>query len=184
MDAKKTSGASLMTDGVISFLAGIALLFLTGISQSAIVLVFAAYAVVLGITQMVASTGEREEGKGTGYLTLLGLYSLLAGVGLLFFLGSPLTTVIALVGAYVIITGIAEAIAAYVYRTEMGGYSWLIGSGVIRGIFGIFLLFNTGVALSTFILYIAMYAVVEGIVTSVFGYEVRQQLGKYHRQML
>jgi uncharacterized membrane protein HdeD (DUF308 family) len=184
MDSKRTSGASLMTDGVISFFAGLVLLFLTGISQNAIVLIFAAYAVILGITQMLASNGEREEGKGTGYLTLLGLYSLLAGVGLLFFLNASLTTVIMLVGAYVAITGVAEVIAAYAYRTEMGGYSWLIGSGVIKAIAGIFLLFNTGVALSTFIFYVAIYAIIEGIVTGVFGYEVREQIGKYHRQML
>jgi len=184
MDTKKMSGTSLMTDGVISFIAGIVLLFLTGISQSAIVLVFGAYAIVLGISQMVAASGEREEGKSTGYLTVLGLYSLLAGVGLMFFLNADLVTVIALVGAYVIITGIAEVTAALSYRKEMSGYMWLTVSGIVRGIFGLFLVFNTGVALTTFIMYVAVYAIAEGITMSVFGYEVRERLGKYHQHQM
>lgn len=184
METKKMSGASLMTSGVISFLAGLALLFLTGMSQTVVVIAFAGYAIVLGITQMVAASGEREEGRGTGYLVLLGLYSFVAGIGLLFFTTAGLATVITLVGIYVVITGLAEMIAAFRYRTEMGGYSWLIGAGLIKGIFGVFLLLNTGITLSTFILYVAVYALAEGIVMGVFGYEVREQMGKYHSQML
>ena len=184
MDTKKASGASLITDGVISFIAGIALLFLTGITQSAIVLVFGAYAIVLGISQMVAASGEREEGRNTGYLTVLGLYSLLAGIALMFFLNAGLATIIGLVGAYVIITGIAEVTAALRYREEMGGYMWFTVSGIVRIIFGLFLVFNMGVALSTFVLYVAIYAIAEGITMSVFGYELREQLGKYHQQQM
>ena len=184
MNTKEMSGASLITNGVISFLAGLALLFLTGISQSAIVVVFAAFAIILGLTQMIAASGEREEGKSVGYLTLLGFYSLAAGIGLLFFINSALSTVISLVAAYVIIAGIAEVVAAFVYRSEMGGYSWLVGSGLIRGIFGVFLLFNTGITLATFITYIAIYALLEGIVTSVFGYEIRKNVGRYHEHLM
>jgi len=184
MDTKKMSGTSLMTDGVISFLAGLTLLFLTGISQSAIVLVLGVYAIVLGVSQMVAATGERAEEGNTRYLSALGLYSLAAGIALMFFTNAGLTTIIALVGAYVIITGIAEVTAALRYREEMGGYMWLATSGIVRGIFGLFLVFNTSVALTTFVLYVAVYAIAEGITMGVFGYEVREQLGKYHHQVM
>jgi len=184
MDTKKRSGTSLITDGVVSFVAGFILLFLTNISQAAIVLVLAGYAMLLGITQMLAADGEREEGKRTSYLVLLGLYSLIAGVVLLFFVNAPLSTVIGLVGSYIIITGIAEVVAALAYKTEMGGYSWLVGSGSLQVLFGFFLLLNTGLALSTFIFYIAIYAIIEGLMMTVFGYEVREQIGKYHQESI
>jgi len=182
MDTKKMSEASLVTDGVVSLFIGVALLFLTGMSQSGIVLVVSAYAMILGITQMLAANGEREEGKKTGYLIALGLYSLIAGIGLLFFANAALSTVITLVGSYIIITGVAEVIAALAYREEMGGYAWLVGAGSIRAIFGVFLLLNTGAALEAFILYLAVYAIVEGFVMIVFGYEVGEQIGKYHQE--
>ena len=184
MNTKKVSGTSLMTDGVISFLAGLTLLFLTGMSQSAIVLVFGIYAVILGISQMLAARGERDDVRDTGYLALLGFYSVVAGIALMFFMNASLALIIGLVAAYVIITGIAEVTAAIAYREEMGGYTWLAVSGAIRGLFGIFLLFNTGVALSTLVLYIAVYAIAEGISMGVFGYEVREQLGKYHQHQM
>ena len=184
MDTKKLSGDSLMTDGTISLIVGIVLLFLTGISQSLIVLLFAVYAAVLGITQMIAASGETENGRGSGYLAFLGFYSLAAGVGLLFFMGADLALVLTLVGAYVIITGIAEAVAALVYRSDMDGYAWLVGAGAVQAIFGLFLLFNTGLALSTFIMYVAIYAIAEGIVMSVFGYEVRAGIGRYVSPMM
>lgn len=167
-----------MTDGAISLVAGIALLFLTGMSQVAVVVYFSAYAIILGVAQTIAASGEREPGKDTSYLSLLGIYSIVAGLVLLFFMGAPLSTVIILVGAYVIITGVAEMIASYSYRTEMGGYVWLFGAGSIRALFGIILLFSTGIALSTFIYYVAIYAIIEGLVTGVFGYEVRAKIGK------
>jgi uncharacterized membrane protein HdeD (DUF308 family) len=184
MKTKMMSGQSLMTDGIIGLVAGLVLLFFTGMSQNLIVIAFAGYAAILGVTQMLAATGETDNGRGTTYFGLLGFYSLAAGVGLLFFTGAALATVITLVGVYIVVTGIAEAVAAMLYREELNGYAWLVGSGVVRTLFGLFLLFNTGLVLSTLILYMAIYAIVEGVVISVLGYEIRTEIGKFQRPML
>jgi len=184
METKKMSGNTLMTDGVISFVGGLALLFLTGISQFWIVLAFAVYVAILGVTQMLAASGETQEGRGSGYLAFLGFFSLAASVGLLFYIDATLTTVLMLVGTYVVITGVVEAIVALAYRSDMDGYMWLVGIGAIRAIFGVFLLFNTGLALSTFVLYVAVYAIAEGIATSIFGYEVKESIGRYSRPLM
>lgn len=182
MDRYKKSGNSMISDGVFSIVAGIILLFLTNISQSSIVFFLAAYAVILGIAQIVAARGEREPEKNTTYLTVLGAYSVVAGLLLMFFMNAALPTIITLVAGYVIITGVAEVVAAYDYKSEMGGYAWLMGAGVVRTLFGLFLLFNTGMVLSTFIVMIAWYAIIVGIAVTVFGYEVRTQVGKYRQK--
>lgn len=183
METNKLSGASLITSGVITLIAGLVLFFLTGMSQSLIVMTFAAYAAIVGVTQMLAASGETEGGRGAGYLAFLGFYSLAAGVALLFFLDAALTTVITLVGAYVIITGVVEAIMAMVYRSDMNGYMWLVAVGAVKAIFGIFLLLSTGLVLETFIMYVAIYAVVVGFTTGVFGYEVREGIGRFNKQL-
>lgn len=184
METTKSPGYSLMTDGIFSFFAGIALLFLTGISEFAIVVFAAIYAMGLGIVQMIAARGEREPGNNISYLTLLGLYSVVAGVALLFFTDAALTTIIALVAAYVAITGVAEMIASYQYRAEMGGYAWFFGSGTVRFLFAIVLVFSMNVSLSTLIVYLALYSIVEGLVTYIFGYEVSAQIGKWHQRTI
>lgn len=181
METKKVSWVTLMTSGIIGFLVGFALLFLTWISQLAMVMLFAAYAIVLGITQMLAASGETESNTGANYLTVLGLYSVFAGILLMFFVGAEVSTIITLIGAYIIITGIAELVAALLYRSDTSGYTWLAGGGVFRALFGLFLLLNTTVSLSTFIMYIAVYAIAEGIVTGILSYEVKEEKGRYHR---
>jgi uncharacterized membrane protein HdeD (DUF308 family) len=169
-----------MTDGIFSLLAGLILLFLTGASQSLIVFLFALYAVILGVVHFTAARGEREPNQSTTYLRVIGIYSIIYGLFLLFFMSATLPTIIALIAAYGLITGGAEVIAAYYYRKDLGGYAWLISTGTIRVLFSLFLLFNLGVSLPVFILYLALYAIVVGITMTVFGYEVRAGIGKAH----
>jgi|GEM_PF-1175523 len=184
MDTNKRSGTSLMTDGILTLLAGLVLLFLTAISQNAIVVVFSAMVIVLGITQMIAAGGEGKTAGETNYLALLGLYSFAAGVGLLFFMNVSLSTVIMLVAIYIAITGVAEMVAGVAFRKDIRGYSWLVASGAVRTVFALFLIFSTGIALATFILYIALYAVIQGFTMSVLGYEVREGARDYDSPLL
>jgi len=184
METKKLSGNSLLVDGAIGFVAGVVLLFLTDISLNFMVFLFGIYAIILGATQILAANGETDDGQGMGYLAILGFFSLFAGVGLLFFMNSDLTMVLTLIGAYIVAMGLAETAGALLYRSHMNGYIWLITSGIIRTGFGLFLLFNTTINLSAFILWIAIYAIVEGIVMGLFGYEIREGFGKYDKPLL
>jgi uncharacterized membrane protein HdeD (DUF308 family) len=173
MDDIKRSGTSLITDGMISFVAGIILLFLTGISQITAVLLFAAYAIVYGISQIIAARGERSPENNPNSLRAIGIFSIVAGIIIAFLASSSLPIVIFLIAAHAIIVGLYELFAAYMYRDEVRGDGWWIGVGAIRLLFGLFLLFNLGMSLPSLILTVAWYAIIIGPVLAVFGYENR-----------
>jgi uncharacterized membrane protein HdeD (DUF308 family) len=181
MNEIRRSGNYLMTDGIISFVAGIILLFLTGISQSLAVILFAAYAALYGVSQLVAARGERSPENNPNSLRAIGIFSIIAAVIILFFMTAALPIVIFLIAAHAIIVGAAELAAAYMYREEVRGDGWWIGVGIIRLLFGLFLLFNLGMSLPGLILTIAWYAIIIGPVLAIFGYETRGKEAGYRR---
>lgn len=181
MDEIKRSGTSLITDGVISFLVGVVLLFLTGISQTTAVILFSAYAIVYGISQVVAARGERSPENSPNSFRAIGYFSIIAGIVILFFANATLPTVIFLIATHAIITSISELLVAYAYREEIKGDAWFVGAGVIRLLFGLFLLFNPGMSLQSLILAIAWYAILIGPVLAIFGYETRNKEVGYRR---
>lgn len=172
MDTYKKSGSAIITDGIVSIIAGIALLFLTDLSQQAVTLLFAAYAVGYGITQIIAAKGERDLDRNPSPLRAIGIFSLVAGIILAFLINADLSTIITFIAAHAIITGGAEILASRAYRDELRGNSWFVFAGLIRVVFGLILLFNTEMSLSSLIMTIAWYAIIIGPVLAFYGYAI------------
>lgn len=176
----RRSGSSLITDGVLTMLVGIVLLFLTSISLTAVIYLLAAYAIVYGISQLFAGRGERDVENNPSAFWAIGIFSILAGITLLFFRGAGLALAVFLISAYAIITGIAEIVTSYALRNEIRGYGWLVGAGIVRLIFGLYILFNPLIALATLISLVAIYALVVGAITIIYGYAIRQKTHTAH----
>lgn len=173
MDMHKSSGYYLISDGIITLLAGALLFFFTGISQGTLVYLFAAYAMVYGISQLVAARGELEPEQNPAAFWAIGGFSILAGVLFLLFVSASLNIVIGYIAIYAILMGVAEASIAYGYR-ELHGYSWLAATGILQALFGLVLFAYTGITLATFIAVVAAYAVVVGALTFAYGYVLSQ----------
>lgn len=172
METYKKSGGTLITDGIVSVLAGLILLFLTGISQPLLVVLFALYAIGYGITQLIAARGERDFDKDTMPLRAIGIFSLVAGILLFFLINASLQTVILYIAAHAIITGGAEIIVSRAYRDEMRGNALFVTVGIIRVLFGVLLLLNLGMTLPTLVMSIGWYAIIIGPVLAFYGYAV------------
>jgi uncharacterized membrane protein HdeD (DUF308 family) len=98
-------------------------------------------------------------------------------------MNASLPVIILLIAAHALITGVSELIAAWSYREEIKGDGWYATVGAIRIIFGLFLIFNLGMSLSTLVLAIAWYAIVVGPVLAVFGYSTRTKEVGYRRHL-
>ena len=129
---------------------------------AALVAVFGAYALVDGILNLVGAVRAGRSGQRWGALLFEGIVSLLVGLLTFFF---PRVTALALVlfvGAWSLITGVAEVVAAIKLRTMIEG-EWLLAlSGVLSIAFGILLFISPLIGAIAIAIWIGAYAVVFG----------------------
>src|SRR5437879_5336202 len=123
--------------GALGILLGLAAFLFPGITLSALVLLFGAYAIVDGVFAVVAGVRAAEHRERWGALLLEGIAGIAAGV--LAFVWPALTALVLLylIAAWSIITGALEiADAVRIRRTIQG--EWLIGlNGAFSVLFGI-----------------------------------------------
>jgi len=162
---------ALALRGAAAIIFGIIALFWPPAAIAALVAVFGAYALVDGILNLVGAVRAGRSGQRWGALLFEGIVSLLVGLLTFFF---PRVTALALVlfvGAWSLITGVAEVVAAIKLRTMIEG-EWLLAlSGVLSIAFGILLFISPLIGAIAIAIWIGAYAVVFGAL--LFGLALR-----------
>src|SRR5215212_9743894 len=111
----------LLIEGVLGVLAGLVAAFWPGLTALALLYFVAAWAIVTGIIEIVGAIRLRREIEGEWALGLSGVLSVIFGV-LLVVLPAPagLLSLVWLVGAYAVATGVLLLILAFRVRSEAG----------------------------------------------------------------
>jgi uncharacterized membrane protein HdeD (DUF308 family) len=111
----------LLIEGILGVLAGLVAFFWPGLTALALLYFIAAWAIVTGIMEIVAAVRLRQEIDGEWALGLSGLLSVIFGV-LLVVLPAPagLLSLVWLIGAYAVATGVLLLILAFRVRSEAG----------------------------------------------------------------
>jgi len=111
----------LLIEGILGVLAGLVAFFWPGLTALALLYFIAAWAIVTGIMEIVAAVRLRQEIEGEWALGLSGLLSVIFGV-LLVVLPAPagLLSLVWLIGAYAVATGVLLLIVAFRVRSEAG----------------------------------------------------------------
>jgi len=111
----------LLIEGILGVLAGLVAFFWPGLTALALLYFIAAWAIVTGIMEIVAAVRLRQEIEGEWALGLSGLLSMIFGV-LLVVLPAPagLLSLVWLIGAYAVATGVLLLILAFRVRSEAG----------------------------------------------------------------
>jgi uncharacterized membrane protein HdeD (DUF308 family) len=111
----------LLIEGILGVLAGLVAFFWPGLTALALLYFIAAWAIVTGIMEIVAAVRLRQEIEGEWALGLSGLLSVIFGV-LLVVLPAPagLLSLVWLIGAYAVATGVLLLILAFRVRSEAG----------------------------------------------------------------
>lgn len=159
-------GLAAIAFGVIAFL------FPT-IALTALILLFAAYAFVDGIFAVVSGFRRRTDGRPDWMLIVGGIAGIVIGVVTAIIPDITALFLLTLIGAWAIVTGIFEIVAAYRMREMIRG-EWLLAvNGVVSLVFGLYILFFPGPGALAVIWLIALYALASGVVLLALAFRLR-----------
>ncbi|MEU3017127.1 MULTISPECIES: HdeD family acid-resistance protein [unclassified Nocardiopsis] len=161
----------LVVRGAVAVIFGLLALAWPGESLLALAIIFGLFALVDGValafTAYRAAPGTRMPlGVQAGVSIVLGLLALTW----------PLAAVLAivfLIGAWAIVTGVAEIVTAVRLRAQVSSEWLLIFVGALSVIFGLMVWFWPLVSAAAIMLVVGVYAIVFGVVMAVAGFQLR-----------
>jgi uncharacterized membrane protein HdeD (DUF308 family) len=167
-------GSSLLiVRGIIGLIIGLVAIVWPGITIAMLVAIFAAYAILDGITNLVLGF-TRTATRGRSWAQVVqGLIGLIAGV--LAFVW-PFVTAFALVifiGAWAVATGALEIVAAVRLRRYIKGEWLLASSGALSLLFGLMVVAFPGAGAIGIAWILGVYAAAAGIVLITLGVRLR-----------
>jgi uncharacterized membrane protein HdeD (DUF308 family) len=165
--------SALALRGVIAILFGIVAFLLPGLTLQALVLLFAAYAIVDGVSALVTGIRHPTSNKPDWLLIAGGVAGIVIGIIAVFLPGITALFLVTLIGAWAILTGIAEIAAAWQLRKEISGELLLALDGAVSVIFGIYLWLFPGLGAISLIWLIALFAVASGVMLLILAFRMR-----------
>jgi uncharacterized membrane protein HdeD (DUF308 family) len=166
---------------VIRGLAGIAFGVITflnpRITLAALVLLFAAYALIWGVMSIIAGVRAAEQGERWAALIVEGILGILAGAIAVFWPGITILALIFLIGIWAVVSGAFELAAAIRLRKVISG-EWLLALGGIASIiFGVLVVSVPVAGALVIALWVGAYAFILGIFQIVLGIRLRGMHG-------
>ena len=159
---------------VAAILFGLLTLVVPGLTLAALVLLFGAYALVDGIFNIVAAIRRRPDGPPWWALLLEGLVGVAAGLVTFLLPGLTAATLVYIIGAWAIITGVLEIVAAVRLRQQLTGEWWLVLSGVLSVVFGVLVMLRPAAGALAIVLWIGAYAIVFGALLLALAFRLRR----------
>jgi uncharacterized membrane protein HdeD (DUF308 family) len=159
--------------GVAAIIFGVLALLNPGAAILGLVLVFGVYALVDGVMAIVSAFYRRQSDARWWAVALEGLIGVAVGVLAILWPGITAISLLYLIAAWAIITGIMEMVAAVRLRKEITGEWLLFLAGVLSVIAGIAIAFMPGPGAVAVVWTIAAYALVSGIVMIALGLRLR-----------
>lgn len=164
--------------GVLGIAVGILAILYPDLALATIALLFAAWAVISGVSQLAAGWRVAEmRGRSWPFL-VAGVVSVIAGVLAVLFPDITILYLILLLGAWMLISGAMEVYTAWKIRDEVTG-EWILALlGVLRIGVGVIILAMPVVGAILTAALFAAWAILSGIGALVLGFRLRQFGGR------
>lgn len=163
--------------GVLAILFGLVLLFTPGTALLALVLVFGVYAVLDGVTAVVAGIRHRSEDNHWGWHVVQGVISVIAGVLAFAWPGVTVLAILFVIAFWSIVNGIAEVSESLAMRRNGSStWGWMLAAGILSVVFGILLVVQPGAGLVTLLWIAGIWALVFGMVVVVWAFRLRSAI--------
>lgn len=159
--------------GLFAVIFGVLAFVWPGITLMALVLLFAAYALVDGVLAIFTAIGSREVGRPRWLLWLEGIAGVVAAVLTIVWPEITALVLLALVAAWALVTGFCEIVAAIRLRKEIEGEWLLVLSGIASVVFGLALVLWPGAGALAMIWLIGAYAVAFGVLLIALAFKLR-----------
>lgn len=140
-----------------------------------LVLLFAAYVFVDGVSMLIAllrgDPGARRHAWAVAIMAVLGIV-----VGIFAVLRPDLTAVslLYLVAFWSIVLGLFQIVAAIRLRREIDGELWMVLGGIVTVLFGIYIAAFPGAGFVSLAWLIGFWAIVFGVINMLFAMRVRE----------
>jgi len=159
--------------GIVALIFGVLTIFRPGVTLAALILLFGAYAVVNGVFAVVAAIAHRRGERHWVSLLLSGVLSIALGIVAFVLPGLTALSLLYVIAAWAIVTGVAEIATAIRLRRVITGEWLLVIAGVLSVLFGLFLVVFPGAGALTVTLWIGTYAIMLGILLIALGFRLR-----------
>ena len=159
--------------GLVAILFGVLAFARPGITLTALVLVWGAYALLDGLFALFAGFAIKDGGRPMWPLVLVGIAGVAAGV--LTFLRPQMTALVLLtfIAAWAVVTGVLEIAAAIRLRKVIANEWMLALAGVLSIAFGALMIARPGNGALAVIYLIGLYAVLLGVALLTLGFRLR-----------
>lgn len=159
--------------GVLAIAFGLLAFFAPALGIGVLVGLFAAWAFIDGATNLVAGVQSRGRDRSWWLSILEGIVGIAAGVIALFFPVLAAEVLVLIIGAWAIITGIFEIVAAIRLREQITGELWLGLAGLCSILFGVVLFLFPGVGALGLVWLIGGFAIAFGALMVALGWRLR-----------
>ncbi|HEX5832971.1 MAG TPA: HdeD family acid-resistance protein [Pyrinomonadaceae bacterium] len=154
---------ALLLRGIAAIVFGLLAFIWPGITLTALVLLWGAYALVDGAFSIVAGIRSHGESRRWWVLLLEGILGVAAGVVAFLIPGITALVLLLLIAAWAIVTGVFEIAAAIQMRKYIRGEWLLILAGIASILFGGLLFLNPVAGALAVVWLIGAYAIVFGV---------------------
>jgi uncharacterized membrane protein HdeD (DUF308 family) len=164
---------SLVIRGVVGVLLGVITFARPGITLTAIVLMFGAYALVDGVVSIAGAAKAVSAHERWGALVFEGVVGIVAAVVTVLWPAITALVLVSIIGAWALITGVFEIAAAIRLRRHVTG-EWLMAlSGIASVVFGFLVLVAPLAGALVIALWLGVYAFIFGVILIGLGFRLR-----------
>jgi uncharacterized membrane protein HdeD (DUF308 family) len=164
---------ALVLRGIAAIIFGVLTFASPGVTIAVLVIFFGVYALIDGILAIISAIRAAEHHRHWTAFAIEGIVGILVGLFALFTPLGAAALFVYLLGAWALITGVLEIIAALRLRRHIPGEWALILTGVLSILFGIFVFFAPLAGLVALVWIIAVYAILFGILWITLGLRLR-----------
>ena len=158
--------------GVLGIIFGVVVILFPGIGLVAVVALFAAWALIGGISSLIGawrSRGQKEWWVGI----LEGLVGIVAGIVAILLPPAAALALLFVVAAWAIVIGVLQIWMAIRLREQITGELWMGLSGVISILFGLLLVIFPGTGILSVLFLVGLFSILMGGAMVLLGWRLR-----------
>jgi len=160
--------------GVLAILFGVLAFFAPQFGIAILVGLFAAWAIIDGIGNLIAGIRTRGQDRSWWLEVLEGLVSVAAGVVALLLPAYAAQVLVLVVAAWAVITGVIEVVMAVRLRRVIENEVWMALAGTASILFGIILVLFPSAGALSLVWLIGSFAIAFGAFLIILGWRLRQ----------
>ena len=173
LETLKTGWWLLVLRGIAALLFGVLAFVYPGMTAQVLVILFGAYSLVNGIFTLALAIRAPKGTPGIGTLVLLGLLGIAAGLVTFFYPGITAISLLAVIAAWAVLTGIFEIVVAIKLRQQLSNEWMLILSGVLSVVLGVLVVLMPNAGALSIIWLIGAYAILFGVMMLAVAFKLK-----------